>query len=158
MKTDQEKLIQQERKSAVLSLQRMESNARCQLMLQVLLKWKAIQEFQVVKTKFEESQRDKTKYYEREMMLLKERSSNAEKEASEKMKSVSYDYKQFINESGVHRLSHLLQEEKGFKQLVVFMMWKEKALLSSFQKSAQMEKDSLSAEIETVGKREKNEC
>ena len=74
------------------------------------------------------------------------------------MKSVSYDYKQFINESGVHRLSHLLQEEKGFKQLVVFMMWKEKALLSSFQKSAQMEKDSLSAEIETVGKREKNEC
>ena len=35
MKTDQEKLIQQERKSAVLSLQRMESNARCQLMLQV---------------------------------------------------------------------------------------------------------------------------
>ena len=74
MKTDQEKLIQQERKSAVLSLQRMESNARCQLMLQVLLKWKAIQEFQVVKTKFEESQRDKTKYYEREMMLLKEHS------------------------------------------------------------------------------------
>ena len=117
----------------MLSLQRMESNARCQLMLQVLLKWKAIQEFQVVKTKFEESQRDKTKYYEREMMLLKEHSSNAEKEASEKMKSVSYDYKQFINESGVHRLSHLLQEEKGFKQLVVFMMWKEKALLSSFQ-------------------------
>ena len=141
----------------MLSLQRMESHARCQLMLQVLLKWKAIQEFQIVKNKFEESQRDKTKYYEREMLLLKEHSSNAEREASEKMKSVSYDYKQFINESGIHRLSHLLHEEKSFKQLVVFLVWKEKALLLSFQKSAQREKDSLSAEIKTVLKREENE-
>lgn len=150
MKTDQEKVRLQEQQRAILSMSRIQSELRFQIMYQTLMKWKTAQELQTMKQHFEEVQRDKTKYYERELVLLREQSTNVEKEATEKMKSVSYDCRQYIYESGVHRLNRFFSDEKQFKQLLVLLMWKEQTRLRACQEAAQKEKDALAAEVETV--------
>lgn len=150
MKTDQEKVRLQEQQRAILSMNRIQFELRFQIMYQTLVKWKTAQELQTMRQHFEEVQRDKMKYYERELVLLREQSTNAEKEATEKMESVSYDCRQYIYESGVHRLNRLFSDEKQFKQLLVLLMWKEQTRLRACQEAAQKEKDALVAEVETV--------
>lgn len=156
MKTDKDKVHLLEQQRSIFSLNRIQSEMHFQIMLQTLMKWKTAQELQTMKQYYEGIQRDKAKHYERELALSRQQSTNAEKEATEEVKSVSCNYKQYIYESEVHCLNRLLSDEKQFKQLLVLLMWKEKARLRAFQDAAKKEKNALMAEMETVTHRIRN--